>query len=105
MPALKNSKKGISPLIATILLIAFALIIGAVTMNWGKAYAEKSEEPNKDSPSGNGFVIDNAVMIINYDKIDSPLKELQLKYLTGRISQDEYLKEEKAIVENINPSS
>ena len=30
-----NSKKGVSPLIATILLIAFAVALGSVIMNWG----------------------------------------------------------------------
>ncbi|MBI2650069.1 hypothetical protein HYX04_02020 [Candidatus Woesearchaeota archaeon] len=30
-----NSKKGVSPLIATVLLIAFAVALGSVVMNWG----------------------------------------------------------------------
>lgn len=30
-----QSKKGVSPLIATILLIAFAVALGSVVMNWG----------------------------------------------------------------------
>ncbi|MBI2647323.1 hypothetical protein HYW99_02505 [Candidatus Woesearchaeota archaeon] len=30
-----NSKRGVSPLIATILLIAFAVALGSVVMNWG----------------------------------------------------------------------
>jgi flagellin-like protein len=33
-----NNKRGISPLIATVLLIAFAVALGAVVMNWGKNY-------------------------------------------------------------------
>ena len=35
-----KSKKGISPLIATVLLIAFAVALGAVVMNWGRSYVE-----------------------------------------------------------------
>ena len=35
MPKILNSKKGVSPLIATILLIAFAVALGSVIMNWG----------------------------------------------------------------------
>lgn len=35
-----KSKKGVSPLIATVLLIAFAVALGAVVMNWGKTYVE-----------------------------------------------------------------
>jgi flagellin-like protein len=34
------SKKGVSPLIATVLLIAFAVALGAVVMNWGKGYVQ-----------------------------------------------------------------
>jgi flagellin-like protein len=34
------NKKGVSPLIATVLLIAFAVALGAVVMNWGRAYVE-----------------------------------------------------------------
>ena len=30
-----SSKKGVSPLIATVLLIAFAVALGSVVMNWG----------------------------------------------------------------------
>jgi flagellin-like protein len=34
-----KQKKGVSPLIATVLLIAFAVALGAVVMNWGKSFA------------------------------------------------------------------
>lgn len=38
------NKKGISPLFATILLIAFSVALGAVVMSWGESYiAEKAE--------------------------------------------------------------
>jgi flagellin-like protein len=37
-----NNKRGISPLIATVLLIAFAVALGAVVMNWGKNYVQKT---------------------------------------------------------------
>ncbi len=36
-----RAKKGVSPLIATVLLIAFAVALGAVVMNWGKAQLEE----------------------------------------------------------------
>ena len=35
-----KNKKGVSPLIATVLLIAFAVALGAVVMNWGRSYVE-----------------------------------------------------------------
>lgn len=37
-------KKGVSPLIATVLLIAFAVSLGAVVMNWGRGYVEATAE-------------------------------------------------------------
>lgn len=42
---LKN-KKGVSPLIATILLIAFAVALGAVVMSWGRNVEFLKEEPS-----------------------------------------------------------
>jgi len=43
-----SSKRGLSPLIATVMLIAFAVALGAVVMNWGKGYIEESTS----TPSG-----------------------------------------------------
>ena len=40
-----TSKKAVSPLIATIILIAFAVALGAVVMNIGKGYVEDIPEP------------------------------------------------------------
>lgn len=47
------NKKGVSPLIATVLLIAFAVALGAVVMNWGRQYVEDTtkftqEKSNKE---------------------------------------------------------
>ena len=38
------NKRGISPLFATILLIAFSIALGAVVMSWGEAYIEEKAE-------------------------------------------------------------
>lgn len=35
-----SNKRGVSPLIATVLLIAFAVALGAVVMNWGRSYVQ-----------------------------------------------------------------
>lgn len=40
MYRLFRNRKGVSPLIATVLLIAFAVALGAVVMNWGRSYVE-----------------------------------------------------------------
>ena len=37
-------KRAISPLVATILLIAFAIALGLVVMNWGRSYIEEKAE-------------------------------------------------------------
>ncbi|MDD3263920.1 MAG: hypothetical protein PHT94_03415, partial [Candidatus Nanoarchaeia archaeon] len=44
------SKKSVSPLIATVLLIAFTVAIGSVVMNWGTTYI-KSEQESATSTS------------------------------------------------------
>ena len=36
----KLGKRAVSPLIATVLLIAFAVALGAVVMSWGRSYVE-----------------------------------------------------------------
>src|SRR3989338_4406236 len=39
-----HQKKAVSPLIATVLLIAFAVALGAVVMNWGRGYVEDTQD-------------------------------------------------------------
>ncbi len=43
------SKRGMSPLIATVLLIAFAVSIGAVIMSYGNAYYSEEQSGNEDT--------------------------------------------------------
>ncbi len=38
------NKRALSPLVATILLIAFAIALGVVVMSWGKSYIEEKAE-------------------------------------------------------------
>jgi flagellin-like protein len=38
------NRKAVSPLVATMLLIAFAIALGAVVMNWGRGYIEERAE-------------------------------------------------------------
>ncbi len=89
------NRRGLSPLIATVLLVVFALVIGTITMNWGKSYVDKI----KDEPSVEEAIstIDSAV-IISIKDLNTPLKELQLQHITGKITQQEYLEKEKELV-------
>lgn len=85
-----NNKRALSPLVATMLLVVFALVIGTITMNWGKSYVERiKEEPIAE--------FDSAV-IISIKDIDTPLKELQLQYITGKITKEEYIEKEKDLI-------
>jgi flagellin-like protein len=43
LPKKLMNKKGVSPLIATVLLIAFAVALGAIVMNWGRGYVEDTQ--------------------------------------------------------------
>ncbi|MBR9691501.1 hypothetical protein GOV06_01830 [Candidatus Woesearchaeota archaeon] len=42
--SLRNSKRGVSPLIATILLLIFAIGLGVILMNWGRAQVEAASK-------------------------------------------------------------
>ena len=47
------NNKGISPLIATVILIAFSVLLGAIVMTWGEKYIEeKSDFANRRSEVG-----------------------------------------------------
>ena len=39
-----KGRRGISPLVATVLLIAFSVALGAVVMSWGETYIEQKAE-------------------------------------------------------------
>lgn len=45
---LRGSKRGVSPLIATVLLIAFAVALGAVVMSWGTTYVQETAASVRD---------------------------------------------------------
>jgi len=74
-------------LTATALLVVFALIIGTVTMSLANNYA--SVVPD-EKPA--------ATLVINLNQVDTPLKELQIKYITGKLTLDEYLMQEQQIL-------
>jgi len=89
-----GNKRALSPLVATILLVVFALVIGTITMNWGRSYVEKM----KEEPEVKEFV-DSAV-VISIKDLDTPLKKLQLNHITGIITREEYIEQEKSLLAN-----
>jgi len=46
------NKRGISPLIATILLLVFAIVLGVIVMNWGRAQVEAASKCAVDTGLG-----------------------------------------------------
>ena len=84
------NKRALSPLIATLLLVLFAIIIGAITMSWGKNYVEHIEDkaPVEKLESS---------IVISIKDINTPLKDLQVKHITGVISEEEYYEKEKEL--------
>jgi hypothetical protein len=89
------NKKAMSPLIATVLLVVFALLIGTATMSWGRNYV-KNIEIDKGAHTDLDF---KSSVIISYDEIDTPLKRIQIEYLKGKITLEEYLLKEKEVLE------
>ncbi len=47
----KLGKKGIAPLVATVLLIAFAVALASIVINWGTAYTRETQEVSEKESS------------------------------------------------------
>jgi flagellin-like protein len=88
-----SNKKGLSPLVATILLVVFALVIGTATMSWGNKYVKNNSD---------NLIDDTGPIVIVKGKISNdPLKILQLSYITGNISLEQYLSMETEAVNSL----
>ena len=75
------SKKALTPLMATVLLLTFALIIGTITMNVGKGYIDRLADEDTAS----------SVVVISQEEVaNNPTKELMVQYLDGKITKEEY---------------
>ena len=62
----KFNKKGVSPLIATVLLIAFAVALGALVMNWGREYIENTQEKvTQQSEQQTACTFDTSITLVN----------------------------------------
>ncbi|MEA2037668.1 MAG: archaellin/type IV pilin N-terminal domain-containing protein [Nanoarchaeota archaeon] len=85
-----RNKKALSPLVATILLVVFALVIGTITMSWGKSYVDKIQGDTEQQPFGTGVFVD-------FEDVDTPLKRLQIQYISGEITEEEYRQKEKVL--------
>ena len=80
-------KKALSPLAATIMLVVFALVVGTLTMSWGKGYVQNIPDNNELNTPG--------VICIGKDQYrGDSLKELQVQYLFGKITIAQYKQQE-----------
>ncbi|MBI2575666.1 hypothetical protein HYV84_00485 [Candidatus Woesearchaeota archaeon] len=84
-------KRGLTPLVATFMLIGFALIVGTLTMNWGRNYVEGIKGEVSAAAKEN-------VVLIELSTINTPLKQLQLEFLLGKMNEGEYLVLEKSAI-------
>lgn len=68
---MKLNKKAVSPIIATVLLIAFSVAIGAIVMSWGKGQIEKyTEDIEKRQEQQTKCSLDASITIANIGGID-----------------------------------
>ncbi|MBN2111814.1 hypothetical protein JW707_01815 [Candidatus Woesearchaeota archaeon] len=56
------NKRGVSPLVATLLLIAFAIALGLVVMNWGKSYIEEKSEFTAGADVGSCSLVELSII-------------------------------------------
>ena len=86
MKLFKN-RRALSPLIATLLLVVFALVIGTATMSWGKEYVQNLETLEEKTQI-------STTITIPTNNINTPLKEIQIKHLIGEYTEEQYYAEE-----------
>src|SRR3989338_2966243 len=63
-----SGKRGVSPLIATVLLIAFAVALGAVIINWGRGFVqERTSDVEKTTKIETGCALDVQLKVSEID--------------------------------------
>lgn len=90
MKLLMDNKDGLAPLAATFLFIAFAISVGVILMSVSSSYA--SEIGAVEEASQNPFCYE----IEDFDH----LKLLQIEYIKGEITLEEYIQREKLLLSN-----
>ena len=80
------NNKAVSPLIVTILLVLFAIALGAIVMSWNDEPATQLTEGKATEAPQLGLC--------------NPLAVLKIKYVNKEISDDEYQKMKDIVGEN-----
>lgn len=78
-----RNKRALSPLVATILLVVFAIVLGTLVMGWGRNYVANLDV--------------NTPSISEKQICEDPLVILQIRYAKGDITTQEYLQKKEVI--------
>jgi len=81
------NRRGLSPLVATVLLIAFAVALGAVIMSLGKSYVESIPEE-----------ISTGDAVCDPTTVTDTLQLLQIQFINGEITKEQYISKEQQIL-------
>jgi flagellin-like protein len=74
------NKKAVSPLIATVLLIAFTVALGAIVMNWGESFVRKTQDTASSASEGKiecTMAVDFEVMNSQYTENSTSISDDQ----------------------------
>lgn len=82
-----EDKKGVTPLMITIVLIGFAVAVGSIIMSLGKDYVQ--EIPDTETSQQNNVVCVGTA--------GEPLKDLMVKYINDEITVEQYLQGESIL--------
>ncbi|MFH0869761.1 MAG: archaellin/type IV pilin N-terminal domain-containing protein [archaeon] len=97
MRLLNSSRKGMSPLIATVLLIAFAVALGAMIMNWSSSLGEST------GPDCSGIKMTlispmcyaQNIIKLNVQNSGSPVEAVTVRVVDDNVKNDVELKNSK----------
>ncbi|MBI4440329.1 hypothetical protein HY638_05135 [Candidatus Woesearchaeota archaeon] len=87
------NRRGLSPLVATVLLVVFALILGVITMNFGRSLSEEKQAGGEST------------ITVSVSSLDNELKQAQMDYILGRLTLEEYLAKEQEALEKMPGNS
>jgi flagellin-like protein len=69
-----KNKKAVSPLIATVLLIAFAVALGAIVMNWGESFVRETQTTAEEGAEGKL----DCTLLVEFEVVNAKYEESDL---------------------------
>lgn len=80
-----KNKRAVSPLVATLLLVVFAIALGSIIMSYGKISIKEGEDM-----AGESYIA----------REPAPVKEITKWYNSGEITKEQYQKIKDILAEN-----